>query len=112
MSAALDYFALSEPRAVLSAKGGGLERVKQPIYFIGVLLGAIALTVFNRVSEGAAWDWKSLVIALIVSILTFPYAYEHAGLSLSKMTLAKWCIAFQYGFFWPALLEKVKAAVG
>ena len=110
MTTFLNYFSLSEPRLVL-AKGGGIQTVKQPLYFLAVLLGAFSLVIFNHIRDGAGYHWGSFVTSLIVSVLAFPYVYNHAGLKAARMSFAKWCLAFQYGFFWPAIFEKVQLSI-
>lgn len=106
MNNVANYFSLWTDTPVL---GHGIERVRQPLYFLGVLGGACALVIFNALQGKSQLVWTPFVIALIVSIITFPYVYEHAGLGRARLSLAKWCLAFQYGFFWPALMDKVQA---
>jgi hypothetical protein len=48
-----------------------------------------------------------LILGVIASFVTFPTIYYTADLSQSKPNLIKWCVAFQNGYFWPALMEQV-----
>jgi hypothetical protein len=49
--------------------------------------------------ERTGGAWKCCFVTL-KSVVTFPYIYDHAGLRRGGLTLAKWCSAFQNGFFW------------
>lgn len=109
MKSVAEYLSLYEPSPVLGAEG--IERVKQPLYFLGVVAGASSLVVYDQIRQGAPLQWGSFITALIMSVLTFPYIYENAGLESAKMSFAKWCLAFQYGFFWPVLFERIREGV-
>lgn len=85
--------------------GSGIVK-REIVLFSGVVLGTIGQWVFTVVNSGRL-EWKSLLLGLIASIVTFPFIYYNAGLNKSKMSLVKWCVAFQNGFFWPALLQQV-----
>jgi hypothetical protein len=94
------YFSLE--RAVLG--GGGIKH--EIGLFTGVLAGAIGQWVFSATQSGK-FAWPGLVAGLIASIVTFPLIYDKAGLKESAFTFVKWCVAFQNGFFWPALIQQV-----
>jgi hypothetical protein len=108
-----DYFSLWTDVPAFSAKKaaapaeGTLKR-RQPILFLGVLLGALAKVVYDHFMSGAAFDWKQLVPAAIASVVSFPALYSAAGLKRrGDLTFAKWCVAFQHGFFWQSVIEQI-----
>jgi hypothetical protein len=70
------------------------------VLFLGVLLGAASKIVYDVVESGGLFEWKAFVVAAIASVVIFPYVYSNAGLNRGKATFAKWCLAFQNGFFW------------
>jgi hypothetical protein len=94
----LDYFALRSDVPELGSGGRGTE--SQAILFLGVVLGAVSKVIYQAIQAHGIIEWRSLIIALIASVVTFPYIYDHAGLRRGGLTLAKWCSAFQNGFFW------------
>jgi hypothetical protein len=45
------------------------------------------------------------------SVLVYPVLWAKAGLKKQDdLNLAKWCIAFEHGYFWPVLLTQVARA--
>lgn len=105
-----DYFLLATHRLV--AGGEGTEPQRQPIYFIGVLLGAIAKVYYDHFKSGVDFQWGQLGVAAIVSVVTFPTIYHTSGLDRAgSVTLTRWCIAFQYGFFWQSIIKMSDDAV-
>ena len=110
MGSVADFMLLLTEEPALG-KGGIIEK-RQPIYYSGVLAGAIGQAYFVHYREGAAFDWGAIVIALIVSLTTFAFVYERAGLNRAKMSFAKWCVAFQYGFFWPIVFGVIEKYLG
>jgi len=85
----------------------GKSGVKHEVgLFTGVVAGAVGQWLFAATNSGR-FAWQGLVLGLIASIVTFPVIYNSAGLKNSNFTFVKWCVAFQSGFFWPALLDQV-----
>ena len=106
-----DYFSLWTDSPVLG--GSGVGRIRQPLFFSGVLLGALGQAVFDYYREGKTLGVGELVIAIIASLVTFPWVYYRAGLNrVAQMSFAKWCVSFQYGFFWPVILKVIEKALG
>jgi uncharacterized membrane protein YiaA len=77
------------------------------ILFTGVLAGTVGQWVFAAVQSGNGFRLAALVLGLIASVVTFPTIYYNAGLDKVKVSFVKWCVAFQNGFFWPAIIEQV-----
>jgi hypothetical protein len=94
----LSYFALERPVF------GGVE--SDAVLLTGVFVGTLGRWVANWVQTGEP-AWGQLVAGMIASLVAFPTIYYTAGLDKSKPTLVKWCVAFQNGYFWPALMEQV-----
>ena len=95
-----EYFALERP--VQGASG-----VKNEIgLFTGVIAGSLCRWGLHYVQTGQP-DYAGLLIGLIAGIVTFPEIYRRAGMKKSEGSLVKWCVAFQGGFFWPALFDTV-----
>lgn len=82
----------------------GVER--QLILFTGVVAGSIGQWLFAGVQSGH-FTPAGLVLGLIASVVTFPAIFYNAGLNEVDVNFIKWCVAFQNGFFWPALLAQV-----
>ena len=82
----------------------GVER--QLILFTGVVAGSIGQWLFAGVQSGH-FTPAGLVLGLIASVVTFPAIFYNAGLNKVDVNFVKWCVAFQNGFFWPALLAQV-----
>ena len=98
LNAIRSYFLMERP--VL----GGVDR--QMVLLTGVIAGSIGQWLFAGLQENS-FPAGRLVLGLIASIVTFPSIWQNAGLKQVKVNLVKWCVAFQSGFFWPALLEQV-----
>ncbi|HMG73533.1 MAG TPA: hypothetical protein VK582_08530 [Pyrinomonadaceae bacterium] len=92
------WFSLERP------KQGGVTR--DVILFTGVVAGTVGQWAFASVQVGK-FGWHGLVLGLIASIVTFPVIYYNAGLNQNKLSFVKWCVAFQNGFFWPAILGQI-----
>lgn len=106
-----NYFLL--PTEVPAFGGAGTTSKNQPFYFLGVLLGALAKVLYDHFASAKPFQWGQLLVAAIASIVTFPTIYKSAGLSRKgQITFAKWCIAFQYGFFWQSVIEMAGAKIG
>jgi len=82
----------------------GVER--QLILFTGVVAGSIGQWLFAGIQSGH-FALAGLVLGLIASVVTFPAIFYNAGLNKVDVNFVKWCVAFQNGFFWPALLAQV-----
>jgi hypothetical protein len=41
------------------------------------------------------------------SLVAFPYIYKKAGLNRGQLTLAKWAVGFQNGFFWSVAIDAI-----
>lgn len=94
------YFSLERP--VLGHSG--VER--QLILFTGVAAGSIGQWVFAGIQSNS-FALSTLVLGLIASIVIFPAIFQNAGLNKVEVNFVKWCVAFQNGFFWPALLAQI-----
>ena len=95
------YFALERPVM------GGVE--SQLVLFSGVVLGSVGQWAFAGLQNGH-FPPVQLFLGLIASLVTFPAIWQNAGLSNVKVNFVKWCVAFQNGFFWPALMAQVGKA--
>ena len=100
------YFALERP--VMGAASGVQMQL---ILYTGVLAGSIGRWGFKLVEDGTA-TYGGLAMGAIASVVIFPTIYYSAGLDKLEVNFVKWCVAFQNGFFWPALLEQVGKAIG
>lgn len=88
---------------------GGTQ--SQLILFTGVVAGTVGRWLVSLMEHGA-FSYSGLGVGLIASIVTFPVIWNNAGLKeLGGVNFVKWCVAFQNGYFWPALLEQVGKAV-
>ena len=102
-----EYFSLPTAVLVLGGKGG-VTTQNQPVFFPGVLLGALSKVAYDHFQGTTPFAWGSLVIAVIGSFATFPTIYKNAGLSrVGRLTFAKWCVAFQYGLFWQVVFQEI-----
>ena len=100
MGKLISYFSLERP----VFGGSGVER--DAILFTGVVAGTLGRWLFNTLQTGNM-AWPQLVLGVIASFVTFPTIYYTADLNGSKPNFVKWCVAFQNGYFWPALMEQV-----
>jgi hypothetical protein len=99
------YFFLESPMM------GGSTGVKRQLFlYTGVVSGTAAKWLFDLVS-GASSGSAPLLLGFIASIVIFPAIYEEAGLNRSRADFVKWCVAFQNGFFWVALLDTIGKTV-
>jgi hypothetical protein len=94
------YFSLARP--VYGASGIKRELV----LYTGVLAGVIGQWLIAALTNGS-FVWVSLLLGFVASLVTYPAIYNNAGLNRSNVTFVKWCVAFQNGYFWPALFEQV-----
>jgi hypothetical protein len=99
------YFSLESP-----VMGGPTGVKRQLFLYTGVVAGTAAKWLFDLVS-GASSGFGPLLLGLIASIAIFLAIYEKAGLNKSRADFVKWCVAFQNGFFWAALLETLGKTV-
>jgi hypothetical protein len=104
-----EYFSLFGPRAVLG--GAGTENERQIRLFLGVIIGASSKAVYDAITNATSLEWKSFVIALIVSFVLFPQLYYSGGLNKKKISFAHWALAFQHGFFWSIALGKLSSSL-
>jgi hypothetical protein len=93
-----DYFALYGPTPVMG--GGGTGNRSQVYLFFGVLLGALCKVIYDALQPEGALYIKTIIIAVIVSVVIFPQLYYSGGLDKRKLSFAHWTLAFQNGFFW------------
>ena len=101
-----DYFSLWGPVPVLGASGS--ENRRQITLFLGVSAGAASKVLYDAFSTPpVSFDWKSLVPALIASVVVFPQLYYSGGLNKRKLSFAHWTFAFQNGFFWSVALSGI-----
>lgn len=98
-----NYFSLEAP--VFGGKGGAGVK-SQFILFTGVAAGSIGQWAFSGLRNGH-FVTADLLVGLIASIVIFPTIFQKAGLNKVKVNFVKWCVAFQNGFFWPALLQQI-----
>ena len=104
LNAIRSYFLLEKP--VLG--GGGVK--SEGVLFIGVLAGSVGQWLFTALQQHS-FPANRLVLGLIASIVTFPAIFQKGGMKeAAEVTLVQWCVAFQNGFFWPALLDQVSKA--
>ncbi len=107
----VDYFSLWTTVPVLG--GSAQSRIRQPVLFLGVLLGALAKVIFDWLTtQTSALAWQPFVVAAIAGIVAFPYIYEKAGLDRGRLTFAKWTVAFQNGFFWSVAMDAISKLHG
>lgn len=93
-----DYFSLW---TVVPAMGGsGTVKFRQVKLYVGVLFGALSKVVYDYLVGDGSIDYGAFLIAAIASIVVFPHIYYQSGLNKGHLTFAKWCLAFQSGFFW------------
>lgn len=100
-----EYFSLWSEEAALGPKGQ--TRHRQIKLYLGVLLGALSKVVYDALvgaNEGS-FELASFLVAAIASIVVFPQFYYQGGLNKGKLTFAKWCFAFQNGFFWSVAMS-------
>jgi hypothetical protein len=83
---------------------GGVD--SQVVLFTGVVAGSVGQWVFDAF-QSTHFAPASLFLGLIASVVTFPAIWHNSGFKQEKVTFVKWCVAFQNGFFWPALLHQV-----
>jgi hypothetical protein len=94
------YFSLERPRF------GAVGVIREIFLFTGVLAGVIGQSIITALPTGN-FVWTSIVPGLIAAFVTYPAIYYNAGLNKSNVSFVKWCVAFQNGYFWPALLDQV-----
>jgi predicted membrane channel-forming protein YqfA (hemolysin III family) len=113
LASIIDYFSLWTAVPELGGRGAQ-GRVRQPLVFFGVLLGALAKVVYDwlTASQTSALSWQSFVVAAIAGLVAFPYIYEKAGLNRGQLTFAKWAVAFQNGFFWTVAMDAISKLHG
>ena len=103
----MNYFSLETE--VPAFGGSGKTTANQSVFFVGVLLGALSKVAYDYFDGKLPLTWGSFVLAAIGSIVTFPVIYKKAGLSrVGRLTFAKWCVAFQYGFFWQFIFHALQ----
>ena len=107
-SAVLDYFSLWSEVPALG--GPGRARTRQAVLFVGVLVGALSKVVYDAAQSSGPMEWLAFAVAAVASVVVFPYVYYHAGLNRGQLTLAKWCLAFQNGFFWSVTMGALAGA--
>lgn len=94
----IHWFSLERP-----IQGGVAHDV---VLFGAVVAGTVGHWLVESLS-GGGFTWKPLIIGFVAAFVTFPAAYYYAGLNKGKLSVVKFCVAFQNGFFWPSLLEQV-----
>jgi hypothetical protein len=99
-----NYFLLQKP--VFGPSGGGVQR--ELALYTGVLAGVIAQWLSVALTSGD-FSKVGLFTGVVASIVTFPAIWQNPGLKAQGMSFVKWCIAFQNGFFWPALFGQIAA---
>jgi hypothetical protein len=110
MRSVADYFSLwSEVPAFGS---DSTTKARQPILLLGVVAGALGSLVLEWSTSKNPIAISSAVAAVVGGIASFPSIYYGAGLNRGPLSLAKWCLAFQNGFFWEAVLHTASQAIG
>jgi hypothetical protein len=94
------YFSLERPRF------GAAGVIREIFLFTGVLAGVAGQLIITALPTGN-FAWTNFIPGLIAAFVTYPAIYYNAGLNKSNVSFVKWCVAFQNGYFWPALLEQV-----
>lgn len=109
MRSLIDYFSLwsEEPTFGSSAT----TKVRQPILLLGVVVGALARPVLEWSMGGSQIGMGDVVGAIIGGVASFPSIYYASGLNRGRLSLVKWCLAFQNGIFWEAILETAAKAI-
>ena len=80
--------------------GVGTGNKSQVYLFAGVLLGALCKVIYDALQPNGEFYIKTIIIAVIVSVVIFPQLYYSGGLDKRKLSFAHWTLAFQNGFFW------------
>ncbi|MDN3272631.1 hypothetical protein QWJ07_00160 [Frankia sp. RB7] len=112
MANIINYFSLWTTVPELGGSSGQ-SHVRQPLILLGVLLGALAKVVYDWLtSQAASLSWQPFAVAAIAGLVAFPYLYEKAGLNRGRLTLAKWLLAFQNGFFWSVAMDAISKLHG
>jgi hypothetical protein len=96
----IGYFSLERPRF------GAAGVIREIFLFTGVLAGVVGQAIITELPTGNL-VWTSFIPGLIAAFVTYPAIYYNAGLNKSNMSFVKWCVAFQNGYFWPALLDQL-----
>lgn len=124
----LDYFNLDlmpeEPVLGSKNKDEKQRRARRRTWltirmYLAAWLGVISQRLLTLYHEGQPFDWDHfdpiyLMIALIIATVIFPLVFPRAFVKMPKHTrwvgtqswrMVQFCIAFQQGFFWQALLS-------
>jgi len=102
LSVIANYFLMPRP-----VYGGGKGVFYEVILLLGVIAGCIAQWVLDSLNTGS-FPWVRLLAGVIASIVIFPTVWQRAGLkNTDNLSLSKWCVAFQNGYFWPVLMTQV-----
>lgn len=102
----IKYFAL-EARI---PQAGPIKKLHQEILYLGVLAGIFGKALNEYFLNGSQISVGQLASGVIISLVIFPVVYRHGGFDRRRLNLVTWCIAFQNGFFWPIMLERVTNA--
>ena len=102
------YFSLRTQMAVLG--GAGAVFKKELKLYAGVAMGTMARPIYDALINSTPIGWPIVGAGLIASVIVFPAVYANGGMNRGSLTLAKWCVAFQNGFFWQALMETISSS--
>jgi hypothetical protein len=86
---------------------GGLVITKEVKLYLGVAGGVAARPIYDALINSTSVAWPLVLAGIIASVLIFPGVYDKGELNRGPLTWAKWCIAFQNGFFWQSLVETI-----
>jgi hypothetical protein len=113
LASLVDYFSLWTTVPELGGPAAQ-SRIRQPLLFLGVLLGALAKVIYDWLTapQTSGLAWQPFVVATIAGIVAFPYIYEKAGLNRGRLTFAKWTVSFQNGFFWSVAMDALSRLHG
>lgn len=127
----LNYFDLGilPPEPVLGKKGKRSEEQRRRelkkllwtlLMYGGVFLGILAENWLELYNTKSAWEWERVVVAVIIATLTFPQVFPKLfakqepdtedGESPAQWRFVQFCVAFQNGFFWQALVGQISKA--
>jgi hypothetical protein len=80
--------------------------------YVSVLFGILATYIKKELegrNQGMMGDSLSTIImALITSILIFPYVYRTAKFDTDKPNIMQAFMGFSYGFFWEKVMGQIK----
>lgn len=101
LSAIKSYFLLENTQF---GGPGGVKR--ELVLYTGVLVGVVVQWLLEA-SGRSHYSASALLAGIVASVIIFPTIWEKAGLKSRPVSFVKWCVAFQNGYFWPALFGQI-----